>query len=34
MGFKPATKVQKPLNLKRSLDGIEIKPTLFEAFMY
>jgi hypothetical protein len=29
MGFKPATKVQKPLNLKRSLDGIEIKPTLF-----
>ena len=29
MGFKPASKVIKPLNHKRSIDGIEIKPTLF-----
>lgn len=29
MGFKPASRVPKPANHKRSVNGIEIKPTLF-----
>ncbi len=28
-GFKPATKTPKSVNHKRTIDGIEIKPTLF-----
>jgi len=28
-GFKPATKTPKSPNHKRTLDGVEIKPTLF-----